>query len=124
MDKITAGIRLYHFRIRRKNMNRKMIASIAMALGVLSFGAVAASAADSCCSGGKCSDSQTVRQFKQATSGLSTELQAKERELRNEYLGDTVDTHRIQALEAERNEIKSQLQAIGTKDGIPACCIS
>lgn len=105
-------------------MNRKMILSTAMALGILLFGAWTASAAGSCCNGGTCSDSQAVRQFKQETSALSTALQTKERELRNEYLGNTVDTNKILAIEAERNEIRKQLQAIGTKDGIPACCIS
>ncbi|HEY3309076.1 MAG TPA: hypothetical protein VGJ93_11530 [Desulfuromonadaceae bacterium] len=100
-------------------MNKKTIVGIAMAMGILSVGALSASAADSC---GKCADKQVVQQFNQETVGLTSALKAKDIELREQYSYDGIDTHKVGALEAELNELKGKIIAAAQKHGIPECC--
>lgn len=99
-------------------MNKKMIVGIAMAMGILSVGALSASAADSC---GKCADKQAVQQFTQETASLTSELKAKDLELRALYGYDGIDIYKVNALEAEIKELKDKINASATKHGIPAC---
>jgi peptidoglycan hydrolase CwlO-like protein len=99
-------------------MKKNMKIGLALAMGVLSIGAVSASASDSC---GKCADKQSVQQFTQDTSALSTELTTKEIELRELYGYEGIDTLKVEKLEAELKELKSRINATAQKYGISAC---
>ncbi|MFZ2950349.1 MAG: hypothetical protein WA003_12770 [Desulfuromonadaceae bacterium] len=99
-------------------MNRKMIAGIAMAVGMLSAGVLSASAAESC---GTCADKQAVQQFTRETAGLTRALNAKEIELREQYSYDGIDINRVSAIEAELKELKDKINTEAQKHGIPAC---
>ena len=99
-------------------MKKKMIVGIAMAIGMLSVGALSASAADSC---GKCADKQAVQQFTQETASLTNELKAKDIELREQYAYDGIDTRKVSALEEELKELKDKINATAHKYSIPAC---
>lgn len=107
-------------------MKKKMIIGIAMAMGMLSVGAISATAATtgSCCNSGTCADKQAVQKFTQETAALSSALQAKDRELRelNSYEG--IDTHKANALEAEIKELKNSLKVAAGQYGISTCCLS
>lgn len=105
-------------------MNKHTIAGMALMLGILSVGAVSASAAGSCCVDGKCSDKPTVQQFTKETAELRSALKAKDIELRELAGYGTYDTRRQQALEDEMTELRSRLNAVGQKYDIPACCRS
>lgn len=104
-------------------MKKKVIVGIAMAMGMLSAGALSASAAGPCCQGGKCSDSQAVRQFIQETAALSSALKAKDIELRELNGHETIDIRKVDALEEELKELQGRLRVAGEKHGIPPCCI-
>ena len=99
-------------------MKKNMIIGLALAIGILSIGAVSASAADSC---GECADKQSVQQFTQDTSALSAELKTKEIELRELYGYEGIDTQKVGKLEAELKELKGRINAAAQKYGIPAC---
>jgi peptidoglycan hydrolase CwlO-like protein len=99
-------------------MKKNLIVGIAMAMGILSIGAISASAADSC---GKCADTLAVQQFTQETSALTNVLKAKDLELRGLYGYDGIDIHKVNALEAEIKELKNKINTSATKHGIPAC---
>lgn len=99
-------------------MKKKMIVGIAMTVGILTIGALSASAADSC---GNCTDKQSVQQFTQETAGLASELKTKDIELRVQYGYDAVDINKVDLLEAELKELKSKINAAAQKNGIPAC---
>ena len=99
-------------------MKKNMIVGIAMAMGILSVGAMTASAADSC---GKCTDEQAVRQFTQETAALTSTLKAKDIELREQYSYDSLDTRKVSALENELKELKDKINVSAQKHGIPAC---
>jgi hypothetical protein len=99
-------------------MKKNMIVGIALAMGLLSAGAISASAADSC---GKCAGEEKIRQFKQDTAELSSALKAKDIELREQYTYNSIDTHKVGALEAEVKDIKDKINAAAQKYGIPAC---
>ncbi len=103
-------------------MKKNMIAGIALALGMLSVGAVSASAAGSCCIDGKCSDEPTVQQFKKEAAALNSALKAKDIELRELAGYSTYDVRKQDALEEEIKEIKAKISVVGEKYGIPACC--
>lgn len=99
-------------------MKKNIIAGIAMAMGILSVGALSASAADSC---GKCADSQAVQQFTQETNALTSELKAKDIELRWLYSYDGIDVHKVNALEAQIKELKGKIDASASRLGISTC---
>lgn len=105
-------------------MKEKMIIGIALAMGMLSVGAVSASATESCCSSGKCTDTQAVRKFTQETTALSGVLKAKDIELREQYSYDGIDMHRVSDLESELNELKGKIRVVAEKYGISTCCLS
>jgi len=100
-------------------MNKKMIVGIAMAIGILSVGALSASAADSC---GKCADKQAVQQFTQETASLTSELKVKNMELREQYAYDSIDTRKVSVLEEELKELKDKIKVVAEKYDIPSCC--
>lgn len=99
-------------------MKKNMIVGIAMAMGILSVGAVTASAADAC---GKCTDEQAVRQFTQETSALTRTFNAKDIELREQYAYDSLDTRKVSLLEDELKVLNDKINASAQKHGIPAC---
>lgn len=99
-------------------MKKNMIIGIALALGMVSVGALTASAADTC---GKCADSQAVQQFQQETGTLTSTLKAKDLELRELNGYDSYDTRKASQLEAEIKELKDQINASATKFKIPPC---
>lgn len=105
-------------------MKKNMIIGMALAIGILSVGAVSASAAGSCCKDGKCSDKQTVQQFTQETAALSDALKAKDSELRALYGYEGIDISKANALEAEIKELKSKIKVVAEKYGLPTCCVS
>lgn len=99
-------------------MKKNMIVGIAMAMGILTVGAMSASAADSC---GKCADKQAVQQFTQETAALTSALKTKDIELREQYSYDGIDTRKVSDLEEELKELKDKINAAAQKYGIPAC---
>lgn len=105
-------------------MNKQMIVGIALAMGILSVGAISASAAGSCCNDGKCTDKQVVQQFTQETAALSSALKAKDIELRELYGYDGIDIRKVNDLEAELKELKGKIKVVAEKYGIPSCCLS
>ena len=105
-------------------MKKNMIVAMALALGTLSFGAVSASAASSCCDGGKCADKQAVQKLTQDTAATSKALKAKEMELRQLFAYDRVDVNRENELESEIKDLKSQIKRVAQEYGISSCCNS
>ncbi|TWJ19729.1 hypothetical protein [Geobacter argillaceus] len=105
-------------------MKKIMIVGIAMTMGILSVGAVSASADGSCCSSAKCTDKQVVQQFSQETAPLSSTLKAKERELREQYGYEGIDIRKVNDLEADIKELKSKIKLVADKYGLPNCCLS
>jgi len=99
-------------------MKKNMIVGIALAMGILSVGALSASAAEPC---GKCADQQSIQQFKQETAALSSAVKAKDSELRQQISYDSIDIHKVNALESELKELKDKINAAADKFGIPAC---
>jgi len=101
-----------------------MIVGVALAMGMLSVGAVSASASGSCCSDGKCGDKQSVQQFTQETTALSNALKAKDIKLRELYSYDSIDIRKADNLEVELKELKAKIKVAAEKHGISSCCIS
>lgn len=103
-------------------MKKHIIIGLAMSIGVLSFGALSVSAADSNSSMDTCSSKQAYQQYIQEASGPISELKNKDYELREQYsLSDYVDNYKINEIEADRRELKDKINAIAQKYGIPAC---
>ena len=103
-------------------MRKHIIIGLAMAVGVLSFGTLSASAADSNPSMDTCSSQQANQQYIQEISGLTSELKNKDFELREQYsLSDYVDNYKINEIEADRKGLKDKIIAIAQKYGIPTC---
>lgn len=106
-------------------MKKNMIVGIAIAMGMLSVGAIQASAAGSCCSDGKCtcSDKQIMQQFSQEAAGLTSALAAKGLELRELYSYEGIDIRKADRLEEEIKELKGKIKVIGKKYDIKPCCL-
>lgn len=105
-------------------MKKNIIVGIAMAMGILSVGVVAASASESCCAGGKCADKQVVQQFKQETALLADVLKSKDVELRELYGYEGIDLRRVDELEAQIKELKGKIKVVADKFAVPDCCLS
>jgi peptidoglycan hydrolase CwlO-like protein len=103
-------------------MKKNLIVGIALAIGMLSVGAIPASAAGSCCNDGKCTDKQVVQQFSQETARLTSALKTKDLELRGLYGYDGLDIHKVNELEVEIKELKGQIKVVAEKYDIPSCC--
>ena len=99
-------------------MNKHKFVGIAMAMGILTVGAISASAADVC---GKCTDNQAVQQFTQETAALTGALKAKDIELREQYAYDSIDIRKVNSLERDLKELKAQINAAAQKHDIHAC---
>jgi peptidoglycan hydrolase CwlO-like protein len=104
-------------------MKKRMIVGIALVMGMLSAGAVSASAAGSCCNDGSCADEQAGRQYTQETASVAGALKAKDLELREQYSYEGIDTRKVNSLEAELKELKGKLKAAAAKYGVPDCCL-
>lgn len=105
-------------------MKKNIIVGITLAIGMLSVGAMAASAAGPCCKDGKCTDSQAVQQFTGESSALISTLKVKDAEIAQERGFEGPNLDKISMLESERKAIKGQIDSISLKYGIPACCAS
>ena len=105
-------------------MKKNTIVGIALAMGMLSFGAVTASAAGSCCTGSNCADQQVVQKFNREAAGLTNALKAKDIELRELYGYEGMDIGKAAALEAELKEIKGRIKVVAEKYNILPCCLS
>ena len=105
-------------------MKKNIIVGIALAMGMLSVGAISASAASSCCNDGNCADKQIVQKFAQETAVLSSALKAKDIELREQYSYDGIDMNKVNDLDAELKELKSKIRVVAEKYGISTCCLS
>jgi hypothetical protein len=105
-------------------MKKNIIIGIAMAIGVISAGALSASAASACSGDSRCTDAQVYQKFSQEASSLFSTMKAKDFELREQYGYDRVDPRKISKLEAEIKELKGQIQHIAEKHGVLPCCIS
>ncbi len=99
-------------------MKKIMIVGIALATGILTVGAVSASAAGSC---GKCADKQAVQQFTQETAALTSALRTRNIELREQYSHDSININQVSAIETELRELKDKINAAAQKYGISAC---
>jgi hypothetical protein len=99
-------------------MKTHRIAGIVGAVGLIAIGALSASAAETGCS---CAEKQAVQQYRQDSGSLTGALQAKEMELRELYLRETVDLATANRLEGELRELKGKVGALAEKYGIPAC---
>lgn len=99
-------------------MKKNVIIGMALALGMLSVGAITASAAETC---GKCADSQSLQQFKQETDSLTSILKTKDLELRALYAYDGIDIQKVSVLEAEIKDLNDNINASATKFKIPPC---
>jgi hypothetical protein len=99
---------------------KKQVLQITTVAGLLLFGSLSAFAADSYY---KRADKQTVQQFTQETSALTSALKAKEAELRELSIYTMNDSHiapgpdygRISALEAEIKELKNKIDSVALK---------
>ncbi|MBI5655643.1 MAG: hypothetical protein HZC44_01995 [Geobacter sp.] len=105
-------------------MKKNMIVGLALAMGILSVGAISASAATSCCGNGNCADKQVVQQFTQETSALSSTVKAKDLELRGLYGYEGFDIRKADELEAEIKDLKGKIKVVADKYGISSCCLS
>ncbi len=99
-------------------MKKNMIVGIALALGILTVGALSASAAEPC---GKCTEQQAVQQYKQETAALNSAMKAKDLQLRELNTYDSIDIHKVNAIEAELKGLKDKIDAAAEKYGISAC---
>jgi hypothetical protein len=99
-------------------MKKKMIIGMAMALGLLSTGAVTASAAEPC---GNCADSQALRQYRLERDSLNSSLKARESELHGLYAAEGIDMQRADALATEISRIKGDIAAAADRHKIPSC---
>jgi hypothetical protein len=65
-------------------------------------------------------DVNAFRQFQQETSTLRDEMTAKGLELRNEFIKENPDQGKIDALKTEMRDLRTKIQAVAAKDGLPA----
>lgn len=103
-------------------MKKNMIVGMAMAMGILTVGALSASAADS---SAQCADKQVIQQYNDETNGLTSSLKAKEIELKDLLYTDAqYDILKANKIENEVKELKGKISAATQKYGIPKCCLS
>lgn len=93
-------------------------------MGMLSVGAMSASAASTCCNDGKCTDKEVIQQFSRETAETASILNAKEIELWTLYGYEGIDSQKAAQLESEINGFKSKIRTSAEKYGISPCCRS
>lgn len=94
---------------------------IGMALGILTIGALSASAAGTGQYMAACADKQAYQQFNAETSGLTSTLNAKLTELKDLNYAEGYDFRKANELEKEVKELKGKINTAAQKIGIPAC---
>ncbi len=103
-------------------MRKNMVIGIAMAVGMLSFGALTASAAGSGMNMDNCADKQVNQQFTQETAGLVAALNARNDELRSQnYTEGPANLLKTDVLKKEVTELKNQINAAALKHGVKMC---
>ena len=65
-------------------------------------------------------DTETLKNFRQETLTLREELATKKLDLRAEYDKPEPDTARISSLKKDVSDLRSKIQAIAEKNGLPA----
>ena len=93
-----------------------------VALGLLVGSSAYAAACGACGDGAKCQDPQAVQQFRNETTALANELQAKELALRSEFAFEGINLNRADALEGEIKEIRAKIRSVADRFGFSACC--
>ena len=97
-------------------MKKQTIVGLALAMGILSVGAISATAAGSCCDKAAesvvkpCCEKQQGQLSREPAEGFAL-LKAKEIELRELYLREGIDTQKEADLEAEIKALKSRLHS-------------
>lgn len=105
-------------------MKKYIITGIAVVMGMLTVGALSASAADA---SGYCFNNQSYQQFVKETAPLQSALKAKESELTaqsaytisEESRNSTPDVAKINELESQIKELKGKINAAAQKYGAP-----
>jgi hypothetical protein len=123
-------------------MKKNIIMNIAIIAGMLSFGVLSASAADSFVSEtnstpcfnsasdscGSSLDQQAVKKFLQETAALASALKAKEIELSEQNVSTVSESNSVPGfdngktskLESEIKELEDRIKAAAQKYGVPA----
>lgn len=107
-------------------MRKNTVVGIVMAVGMLSFGALTASAANSDFAMASCNSKQSYQQYSQETSGLMSELKSKEIELQalygNDRYGNGSNNDRaVSELNGEIKSLKNKINASSQKNEIMDC---
>jgi len=97
---------------------KKNIIRTTVILGLLTFGALSASAAEAC---DKCTEKQVLQQFSQETADLTTALKVKNFQLRELYSYDGLDVHKVNQLEEEIKDLKEKINLSANKLGVSPC---
>jgi len=98
---------------------KKLMVMVAVVVAVGLLGTVAYAAWQGRGPGGQV-DVNAFRQFQKETLPLRDELMAKGLELRNEYAKDSPDQNQITKLKTEIGELRTKIQAVAEKQGLPA----
>jgi len=96
-----------------------VVAAVVVAIALLGTGAYAARQGWGPGPGGQV-DVKAFRQFQQETSSLRDEMMAKGLELRNEFAKAAPNQGVIEALKAEMRALRTSIQAVAEKNGLPA----
>lgn len=107
-------------------MKKKTVVGIALAVGMLSMGAVSAStaAASSCCNGSKCADRQAIEGFDREATETTDTLKAKELELRELYGYDGIDANKVAELQSEIQGLRANIKVVAGRYDILSCCLN
>jgi zinc resistance-associated protein len=63
---------------------------------------------------------ENMKKFQKETLGLRDELMTKRAELHNEYIKETPDTARIAEIQKQMIDIRTKIQKVAEKNGLPA----
>ena len=99
-------------------MRKNTIVRTAVVVGLLSFGALSASAAEAC---EKCTEKQVLRQFTEETAELTTVLKTKNFQLRELYGYDGFDVQKANQIETEIKNLKDKIKLSANKLGVFPC---
>jgi hypothetical protein len=100
-------------------MKRKILVVAAVVLAVGLAGTVAFAARGGFGPGSQV-DLSVFKHFQQETASLRDDMMLKAMELRNEYSKEQPDKNQITKLRSEMADLRTKIQAIAEKDGLPA----
>jgi hypothetical protein len=108
------------------DMRKNTGLGIVIAAGMLSFGALSASAADSDFNMASCNSKQSYQQYTKETTGQISELKAKETELQALYGNDrygngSINGRTVSELNGEIKSLKNKINASAQKNEIMDC---